>query len=221
VPSACPFMPRSCVGKGNKYRVTLRRHKDTTPKFAVCIVNLHPHCGEPHHSFVSCFHCFRVCIQVYRAALSYAPPKKRSNRIFINFEIMSLSEYTLARKSMLLSRWLAFVLFVLTILSSPASSFVLAGKARHANGPLHSATIQDTPTVLPEFASAADYLAYMDSVAALPQGFATGTADGKFISVEAPSMGPLPIRGTIIQLTSGPTESWAAVFTKNKVRRKC
>ena len=64
-------------------------------------------------------------------------------------------------------------------------------------------------------------MSYMEQVAALPQGFATGTANGKFVSVEAPSMGPLPIRATIIHLTNGPTQSWAAVYTKNKVRRLC
>ena len=58
---------------------------------------------------------------------------------------------------------------------------------------------------------------YMEQVAALPLGFATGTAEGKFISVEAPNMGPLPIRATIIHVTNGPTNSWAAVYTKNKV----
>jgi hypothetical protein len=57
----------------------------------------------------------------------------------------------------------------------------------------------------------------MGQVSALPQGFATGTANGQFISVEAPNMGPLPIRATIIHVTNGPTHSWAAVYTKNKV----
>jgi len=80
-----------------------------------------------------------------------------------------------------------------------------------------SSTSQDTPVQLPEFTDKDAYLAYMESVAALPKGFATGTADGKFVSVEAPAMGALPIRGTVIHLTEGPTESWAAVFTKNKV----
>jgi hypothetical protein len=54
-------------------------------------------------------------------------------------------------------------------------------------------------------------------VAALPRGFATGTADGTFVSVEAPGLGQLPIRGTVIHLTQGPTDSWAAVYTKNRV----
>ena len=81
-----------------------------------------------------------------------------------------------------------------------------------------AASAKDTPVQLPDFTDKESYLAYMESVASLPQGFATGTADGKFVSVEAPGMGPLPIRGTVIHLTEGPTESWAAVFTKNKVR---
>lgn len=81
------------------------------------------------------------------------------------------------------------------------------------------ATVEgDTPVLLPDFGSRPEYLDYMESVAALPQGFATGTANGQFTSVEAPGLGPLPIRGTVIHLTNGPTESWAAVFTKNKVR---
>ena len=80
-----------------------------------------------------------------------------------------------------------------------------------------TANAQDTPTQLPEFADKASYLEYMESVATLPQGFATGTADATFVSVEAPGLGPLPIRGTVIHLTNGPTDSWAAVYTKNKV----
>jgi glutamate N-acetyltransferase/amino-acid N-acetyltransferase len=77
-------------------------------------------------------------------------------------------------------------------------------------------TSHDTPTQLPDFADRSEYLSYMESVSALPQGFATGTADGTFVSVEAPGMGKLPIRGTVIYLTDAPTESWAAVFTKNQ-----
>ena len=76
---------------------------------------------------------------------------------------------------------------------------------------------QDTPETLPEFETAQEYLRYMESVSALPKGFATGTADGTFVSVEAPSLGDLKIRGTVIQVTSGPTDSWAACYTSNKV----
>jgi hypothetical protein len=76
----------------------------------------------------------------------------------------------------------------------------------------------DTPETLPEFATDEEYLAYMKTVSDLPKGFATGTSDGTFISVEAPSLGKLKIRATVIQLTDGPTDSWAACFTSNKVR---
>jgi hypothetical protein len=161
----------------------------------------------------------RLYSRVYRVAPHCASPKTIEHSHFHKSEIIMLvGSSTLLRKTLTPTRWWAVFVSLLTLFSSPASSFVLASKGWHANGPLHATTIQDTPTVLPDFTDAADYLSYMESVAALPQGFATGTADGKFISVEAPSMGPLPIRGTIIHLTSGPTESWAAVYTKNKVR---
>jgi hypothetical protein len=78
----------------------------------------------------------------------------------------------------------------------------------------------DTPAVLPEFSSQQDYIDYLESASALPKGFATGSADGTFISVEAPNMGELKIRGTIIALTDEPTDNWAAVFTSNKVSHK-
>ena len=57
----------------------------------------------------------------------------------------------------------------------------------------------------------------MKAAGKLPSGFAVGTATGTFVSVEAPSMGKLPIKATVIHLTEGPTDSWAAVFTSNKV----
>ena len=112
------------------------------------------------------------------------------------------------------------------LVASSAGAFLLRPRSSVLAPPtvasfrLFTATtnLQDTPTQLPEFINKDAYLEYMESVAALPQGFATGTADAKFISVEAPGMGPLPIRGTVIHLTNGPTDSWAAVFTKNKVR---
>jgi len=78
------------------------------------------------------------------------------------------------------------------------------------------ASSTDTPETLPEFKSDEDYLEYMDTVSELPKGFATGTSDGTFISVEAPGLGNLKIRATVIQLTDGPTENWAACFTSNK-----
>jgi hypothetical protein len=75
----------------------------------------------------------------------------------------------------------------------------------------------DTPETLPDFESLDKYLEYMATVSALPKGFATGTADGTFISQEAPLMGKLKIKGSVIHLTEGPTDNWAAVFTSNKV----
>jgi hypothetical protein len=77
----------------------------------------------------------------------------------------------------------------------------------------------DTPTTLPEFENTEAYMSYLATVAALPKGFATGSASGKFVSVEAPAMGKLPIKGTIIYLTEGPSDNWAAVFTSNMVRK--
>lgn len=76
----------------------------------------------------------------------------------------------------------------------------------------------DTPETLPDFPDVDEYLQYMEAVSALPKGFATGTADGTFISVEAPGLGNLKIRATVIHLTEGPTDSWAACYTSNKVR---
>ena len=79
-----------------------------------------------------------------------------------------------------------------------------------------AATSQDTPAVLPEFKNKEEYMSFMEGVSGLPKGFATGTAKGTFISQEAPDLGNLPIKGTVIHLTEGPTDNWAAVFTSNK-----
>jgi glutamate N-acetyltransferase/amino-acid N-acetyltransferase len=79
-----------------------------------------------------------------------------------------------------------------------------------------STTDTDTPAVLPTFDTKEDYLSFLQERSQLPKGFATGTAKGTFVSQEAPAMGKLPISGTVIHLTEGPTENWAAVFTKNK-----
>eukprot|EP00548_Thalassiothrix_antarctica_P006579 CAMPEP_0194130030 /NCGR_PEP_ID=MMETSP0152-20130528/1197_1 /TAXON_ID=1049557 /ORGANISM="Thalassiothrix antarctica, Strain L6-D1" /LENGTH=462 /DNA_ID=CAMNT_0038824445 /DNA_START=178 /DNA_END=1566 /DNA_ORIENTATION=+ len=75
-----------------------------------------------------------------------------------------------------------------------------------------------TPSELPTFSSEKEYIEYMSSsdISQLPKGFAIGTSEGKFVSVEAPSMGELPIKCTVISLTEGPTDNWAAVFTTNK-----
>ena len=78
----------------------------------------------------------------------------------------------------------------------------------------------ENPTTTNEFKTKEEYLEYISSIASLPKGFATGTAEGTFVPQEAPSIGELPIRGTLIDLTEGPSESWAAVFTKNQVRHE-
>jgi hypothetical protein len=75
----------------------------------------------------------------------------------------------------------------------------------------------DTDSTLPDFATKEEYESYMMAAGKLPSGFAVGTAKGTFVSAEAPAMGNLPIRATVIHLTEGPTDSWAAVFTSNKV----
>lgn len=112
---------------------------------------------------------------------------------------------------------------LLLLVSSSCKSFAFTSLA--AETPINScrkstlfSVTEDTPITLPEFKDANDYTEYLKTVSALPLGFATGTADGSFVSQEAPLLGNLKIRGTVIQLTEGPTESWAACFTSNKVR---
>ena len=78
-------------------------------------------------------------------------------------------------------------------------------------------TTSDTPETLPDFSSAEEYLEFMSSVSQLPKGFATGTGSGTFVSQETPGLGNLKIRVALIQLTDGPSDSWAACFTSNKV----
>ena len=75
---------------------------------------------------------------------------------------------------------------------------------------------KDTAPTLPLFQTKDEYLNYITEASALPQGFSTGSAVGSFIPEEAPGMGSLPIKATIIHLTDGPTDNWAAVFTQNK-----
>lgn len=79
----------------------------------------------------------------------------------------------------------------------------------------------DTDSILPTFDTKEEYTSYLKSAGQLPSGFAVGTATGEFVSVEAPAMGKLPIKATVIHLTEGPTDSWAAVFTSNKVCFDC
>jgi hypothetical protein len=78
----------------------------------------------------------------------------------------------------------------------------------------------DTDSTLPDFATKEEYESYLMAAGKLPSGFAVGTAKGTFVSAEAPAMGNLPIRATVIHLTEGPTDSWAAVFTSNKVNTR-
>ena len=75
----------------------------------------------------------------------------------------------------------------------------------------------DTLSELPTFETKDEYEEYLMGASSLPQGFQTGSAIGEFVPEEAPSMGSLAIKGTIIHLTDGPSDSWAACFTQNKV----
>jgi hypothetical protein len=121
------------------------------------------------------------------------------------------------------------LLLLTTTSSRPSFAFTTSGSAattlgaatRSHNSRLladaASSSSGDTPETLPDFENLDNYLAYMATISALPKGFATGTADGTFISQEAPLMGKLKIKGSVIHLTQGPTENWAAVFTSNKV----
>ena len=117
-------------------------------------------------------------------------------------------------------RYASIFLSMLSVMAAARSSAFSVSSSSSAGTRLSSTAMGssiDTPETLPEFASVDDYLEYMNSVSQLPKGFATGTSDGTFISVEAPGLGNLKIRATIIQLTEGPTDSWAACFTSNKV----
>lgn len=96
---------------------------------------------------------------------------------------------------------------------------ILCGSLRpptHVTNALFSMYNKDTHSELPSFKSKEEYEKYLLEASGLPKGFATGSAVGAFVPEEAPSMGSLPIKGTIIHLTGGPTDNWAAVFTKNK-----
>lgn len=116
------------------------------------------------------------------------------------------------------SKFASAVCLLALVTFHPSSAFFTPVSARVPSSSLRTTAItQDTPETLPVFENSEKYVEYLKSVSALPKGFATGTGQGKFVSPEAPSMGELPIRGTIIQMTEGPTESWAACFTSNKV----
>jgi len=79
-----------------------------------------------------------------------------------------------------------------------------------------SSIYKDTADELPPFQTQEEYTEYLVNASTLPKGFATGSAEASFVPNEAPSMGSLPIKGTIIHLVDGPTDSWAATFTENK-----
>jgi hypothetical protein len=81
---------------------------------------------------------------------------------------------------------------------------------------MFSSSTKAEVTQIPEFATKDEYLKFMESQSALPKGFSIGTAKGTFVSVEAPGLGNLPIKATVVKFDQ-PTESWAACFTKNKV----
>ena len=118
--------------------------------------------------------------------------------------------------------WVSSSIFPLLLLSS-RRSFAFTSPAhskfalRNLDGQSQMRASSDTPETLPDFANLDDYLKYLETVSALPKGFATGTGEGTFVSVEAPALGQLKIRGTIIHLTEGPTDNWAACFTSNMV----
>lgn len=87
----------------------------------------------------------------------------------------------------------------------------------YATSTILSMCVKDTDSKFPSFQSEQEYEEYLKQASGLPKGFATGSAVGNFIPEEAPSMGSLPIKGTIIHLPDGPSDNWAAVFTENKV----
>jgi len=101
--------------------------------------------------------------------------------------------------------------------SSASKLFAARGSAVWSGScALFSTSSKTEVTKLPEFASKEDYITFIESQAALPQGFSIGTAKGTFVPVEAPMLGNLPIKATVVKFDE-PTESWAACFTKNKV----
>lgn len=110
------------------------------------------------------------------------------------------------------------VLLLLSVITTRESlAFTGPASAACSSSRTNLKMSKDTPEILPDFENAEEYLEYMETFSGLPKGFATGTSEGKFVSVEAPSMGKLGIRGTVIHLTEGPSENWAACFTSNKV----
>ena len=70
--------------------------------------------------------------------------------------------------------------------------------------------------ILPEFSTLEDYMGYLSNASSLPNGFATGTASGIFVSIEAPAISPLPVKVAVVHLTDDPTNSWVVCFIQNK-----
>ena len=64
------------------------------------------------------------------------------------------------------------------------------------------------------FTSKSEYIAHLETVAALPAGFSVGLTDFKFSPVEVAAK-ILPMRLTVITLDS-PSTAFAALFTSNK-----
>lgn len=120
----------------------------------------------------------------------------------------------IGRKVAASAAWAAIALLAST---SSADAFTAARSPAASSVPTRLRAGGDTDVVLPSFETKEEYTAYLKAAGSLPGGFAVGTAAGKFVSVEAPSLGQLPIKATVIHLTEGPTDSWAAVFTSNKV----
>mmetsp|Transcript_103884 Transcript_103884/g.334812 ORF Transcript_103884/g.334812 Transcript_103884/m.334812 type:complete len:536 (-) Transcript_103884:613-2220(-) len=58
------------------------------------------------------------------------------------------------------------------------------------------------------------YIAYLESISKLPAGFRIGTANLRFVPPEAPKLGELPMRLTVIAADE-PSATYAAVFTQN------
>jgi len=104
--------------------------------------------------------------------------------------------------------------------AAATSAFITSRSSIARAIPNNAKTTTTTTTLLatnvPECSSKQEYEAHLDTIGALPKGFATGTAKGTFVPEDVPSMGELNVEGTVIHLTQGPTDSWAATFTKNK-----
>ena len=108
--------------------------------------------------------------------------------------------------------------FLAAAISSPCNGFSASNKPKQTSRTsIFANSGLDTDPILPSFSTKEEYTSYLQNAGRLPEGFAVGTASGTFVSVEAPALGPLPIKATVIHLTEGPSDSWGAVFTGNRV----